>query len=453
MYMSRQAMRNRLRTSIEHLAYQGHQTEGMQARLASLPDSYDALYDFALALPRLPLRDDWPYVEPVAWDEIAGEMHPHRGKHIRDILPGETADRIRTAFLASVLGCMLGKPLEVNPTYDELRSAGLASGNWPLQDFADEAFLRALGRRHPCWPQCVRGHITHAVADDDIHYTILGMLTLETYGLSLTLDGVRRIWQRHQNINYTWGPERNIMVHIAASFADDHAAPPLDDGQYALWAEVLNPASESCGAAIRADAYGFACPGRPDIAVRLAYTDASLTHRRTGVYAAMFQAAALSMMPVSGDPLSAFAAALDFVPQRSRFRRAALHCLDIVDSSASFEQAYRLIHARYGEYVHCHVIQETGTLINTLKYAKDVWHGLCLQVMQGNDTDSYGARAGALLGMRMGPDALPQDRIRVFHDTILPDLMDFRETSLTRLADRMSALACLTAETAGKTEM
>jgi hypothetical protein len=46
---------------------------------------------------------------------------------------------------------------------------------------------------------------------------------------------------------------------------------------------VLNPKDEYCGALIRADAYGYACPGRPALAAELAWRDASLTHRRTGI--------------------------------------------------------------------------------------------------------------------------------------------------------------------------
>ena len=32
----------------------------------------------------------------------------------------------------------------------------------------------------------------------------------------------------------------------------------------------LNPSDEQCGAMIRADAYGYACPGRPALAAELA---------------------------------------------------------------------------------------------------------------------------------------------------------------------------------------
>ena len=46
----------------------------------------------------------------------------------------------------------------------------------------------------------------------------------------------------------------------------------------------------------------------------------------------------------------------------------------------------------------CQIYQETGTLISTLRFAARAEDGICMQVSQGNDTDSYGATAGSLLG-------------------------------------------------------
>ena len=51
-------------------------------------------------------------------------------------------------------------------------------------------------------------------------------------------------------------------------------------------AEVRNPYREWIGALIRVDVYGWTCPGRPEDAIRLAYADATLTHRSTMVSAA-----------------------------------------------------------------------------------------------------------------------------------------------------------------------
>ena len=49
-------------------------------------------------------------------------------------------------------------------------------------------------------------------------------------------------------------------------------------------------------------------------------------------------------------------------------------------------------------------------LINTLRFAQDVGDGICKQVSQGNDTDSYGATAGSILGAYFGPEGLEEHR-------------------------------------------
>ena len=57
---------------------QGHATDGLAAELAALPDSYDALAAFGERLAALPLRDNWPYVEPDDLDGIRAESSPLR---------------------------------------------------------------------------------------------------------------------------------------------------------------------------------------------------------------------------------------------------------------------------------------------------------------------------------------------------------------------------------------
>ena len=54
---------------IEDKDAQGHATEGLMAELDALPDSYDAAWAFARRLAALPLREDWPFVEP---NDLAG---------------------------------------------------------------------------------------------------------------------------------------------------------------------------------------------------------------------------------------------------------------------------------------------------------------------------------------------------------------------------------------------
>ncbi|MBC8010246.1 MAG: hypothetical protein H7067_09125, partial [Burkholderiales bacterium] len=57
---------------------QGHATAGLEAQLAALPASYDTLWAFAQTIADLPLRADWPHIEPSDWAGIEAESAPDR---------------------------------------------------------------------------------------------------------------------------------------------------------------------------------------------------------------------------------------------------------------------------------------------------------------------------------------------------------------------------------------
>jgi ADP-ribosylglycohydrolase len=168
-----------------------------------------------------------------------------------------------------------------------------------------------------------------------------------------------------------------------------------------------------------------------------------MTHRDTGLYSAMFIAAAMAAMPFSASPLDAFATALRFVPAESRFAEAVRFGLDEVARAETWLAAYERINGRYGDFGHCKVLQEIGTLINTLHFARDVGDGICIQVMQGNDTDSFGATAGSLAGLFFGPGSLGDRWITPFGDDLRAALALFHERSLGAVAERMGRLPAI----------
>jgi ADP-ribosylglycohydrolase len=414
---------------------QGHDVQGVADRLAATPDSYDALLALAQDLADLPLRADWPYVEPNDLPGIWAEADPARRLTPRPFDADDVAARVETAWYARVSGCILGKPFEFDPTLDELRGVLEPAGEWPLRDYVTEATNARLRAPQPQWPELVRERLTHVCEDDDLNYTVLAMLLLERHGTGFTHDDVRRLWLLQLPVLATFGPERTQL--LAAGVASMGGA---GEGS---WADVLNPTDEHCGALIRADAYGYACPGDPALAAALAHRDASVTHRRTGVYATMFVAAAIAVALVSepADRLGPFRAALGFVPQRSRFAAVLRQSLAEVEAASDWLDGYSRIHGRYVEYTHCRVYQEIGTLLSTARFANDVGDGLGKQVCQGNDTDSFGATAGSYLGALLGPGAFDTEHwTGRFNDRIHLALATFHEQSLSALAARMGQL-------------
>lgn len=414
---------------------QGHRVEGLVDELRALPDSYDRLWEFALRLRDLPVRADWPWHEP---DDLAGihaACDPERETApIAAVDPEAIAPRVAAAFLASVCGCILGKPLEVSTTGHRIRAAAESVGQWPLDDYVTEELLVALGARHGDAIDTRRGHIAYVACDDDLNYSIMGMLLLERHGVEFTREQQRWLWLQNLPLLWQWGPERSVNLRSAQQTMWRSKDPvPFDE-----WVEVCNPGSEACGAAIRADAYGFACPGDPARAAALAWRDASFTHRRTGIYATMFNAAAIAAAFVEPDPLRIVELAARQVPRRSRFRAAVDESLDLVRSASDWWDGYSRVHRRFEQHGHCQVYQETGTMINTLRFARDVAEGIGMQVGQGNDTDSYGCTAGAILGARFG--RIDPRWLAPFGDRIHTTIAGFHEQRLGVVAERFGRL-------------
>ncbi len=417
---------------------QGHDTENLYEELKAIPKSYDALFTFGDRLTNLPFRKDWQFVEPSSLEEIWRECDPSRPMGaIAQIDLAEAKKRVETAFYGSVCGCILGKPLEEAPYPDlyEIRKALESVGKWPMNDYVSEDILEAMGRRNISWTETTKGKISFVAQDDDITYTIMGMLLLEKYGTAFTKDHIRQLWIENLPIYTTWGPERAMLLRAGISSIAYDEADKVEN-----WASFLNPGDEFCGALIRADAYGYACPGRPALAAELAWKDASWTHRRTGIYGAMFIAAVIASAQVVKDPLEIFNIGLKYVPQKSRFYKIVSDSLNEVSKAKDWVDGYGRIHAKYEEYSACRVYQEVGTVINTLRFAENVADGICKQVSQGNDTDSFGATAGSILGAYFGPDHFDTKWLEPFNDDIYTTINGFMERRLSKVAERMTTL-------------
>ena len=416
----------------------------MGGRIEAASDSYDALYAIARELRSPPQRPDWPYVEPLGWEDIVRESaHLDPGRQWAQPDLELAAGKVRAAFLGSVCGCMLGKPIEVDPTLAELESAGRAVEEWPIRDYIPGAFVERLGRRHESSGQTLRENINFVAADDDIHYSIIGMLLLEEHGIGFGEADIYHKWAMNIPPLWTWGPERSTLLTIGINCHHALSRKKLEDSHDVL---LLNPGDESCGALIRADAYGYACPGNPDLAAWLAWKDASFTHIKTGIYGAMFIAALIALCHNAdsglrgNERLGLVDEALKRVPANSRFSAVARDSLEKVAAAGDWLEAYEAIHDKYREYAHCRVYQEIGTLINSLKFAESIDKGFCTQVSQGNDTDSFGATSGSVLGAFFGPGYLNERWLAPFSNRINHALADFHEYDLDALANRFGRL-------------
>ena len=423
-----EALRALLRHVVSGRREQGHEVDALETELEQAPASLDALHELAQRLAAAPLTTGWPHHEPTDLDDLLSECPSLPAARAAG---EDTAERITTAWRARVAGCVLGKPFEFDPTLAELRHVLEPAGEWPLSDYVTEATNARLRAPQPQWPECVRERITHVPEDDDLGYTALATVALERFGRDFTHDDLRLLWLLNLPVLATFGPERIAL--LAAGLATLTGGDPTSG--------ALNPAEEHCGALIRADAYGYACPGDPVAAAVLAHRDATLTHRRTGVYAAMWVAAAVATALVADDWEDVAETAALVVPRRSRLRAVLDDSLAQVRAADSWLDAYQRIHGRYAMYSHCRVVQEMGTLLATLRFARGAGDGIGMQVCQGNDTDSFGATAGSLLGALHGPAGFDDEHwLGRFGDRIHLALATTHDDSIASWGRRMAAL-------------
>ena len=139
---------------LEERRKQGYDVEALRPLLGKASGSCDALLALSQRIKEAPIRQDWPYEEPDDLESVMAACDPTRRREASRLLSDEEIEA-------------------------RVRSAAQASGEWPLRDYVSDAMLTAWGRRNPSWVETTRGRVRYAASDDDITYTIMGMLLLE----------------------------------------------------------------------------------------------------------------------------------------------------------------------------------------------------------------------------------------------------------------------------------
>lgn len=306
--------------------------------------------------------------------------------------------RIRAAWQGRISGCLLGKPLEVlsfREGPDGVRRYLQDTGAVPLRDYVpllDRVPAVAAARG------CCRGHIVRAEPDDDVDYTLIALLLLEERGSAFRSEDVARTWLQLLPAGATWTAERaayrTLLDRMAEQFVNGEA-PGFDlaecsDNQYNDW----------IGGQIRADLYGWVCPGRPALAAELARRDASLSHRGDGVHAAAFVAALAAALPACADLDAALDAALAEMPAHSGVAEAVRFGRSIAGAG----DAVARLHGHYQGLTPLHAVNNLALVVWALcAHAGDFSATVGEAVAAGWDTDCNGATVGGLCALSGAP--------------------------------------------------
>jgi len=264
--------------------------------------------------------------------------------------------------------------------------------------------------------------------DDDLAYTLLGLLIAEEYGPEFTTADVAAAWLRF--LPYACTAEDVALRNLKAGVAPERAA------------VVDNPYSQWIGADIRADPWGYLAPGWPERAAAMAYRDAFLSHRRQGIYGAMFFAAAISAAFALDDPVEAVRVGLTEIPRDCALARAVRWALRQAPQITDFRAARAAVDRRFAGMHPVHTINNACLTVWGLTIGgRDVTRVLGETVAMGLDNDCTAATAGSLVGAVVGKAGVPSHWYDRFDDTVHSYLIGRRRFGIRALIRRFGRQA------------
>ncbi len=376
-------------------------------------------------------------------DELAGIDRPHAADEPDELdaivaaapgmqaldPAGDIAERIQRAWLGRAIGCLLGKPVESIPR-EGIRAIAEGTRNWPIRGyFTAEGLDPAVTERWP-WNRASRTtslleNIDGMPEDDDLNFTMLAVALLERAGAAFTSAHVAKMWLDFLPPGRIFTAERIACRNLLLA-----KLPPETATHH-------NPFREWIGARLRVDAYGWASPGNPERAARLAWEDARVSHTANGIYAAMFMAAAHAASLADVTPAEAADIGLGVVPEQSRLAEAVEFARA---ETGDWESTVDALYARYGSLHWVHAINNTALVAAAMYRFTSFDEAVCGVVAGGWDTDTNGAAIGSVFGA-LGPiDSRWSDPL---HDVVDSSLPGFGKSSIGKLAGRTLAVTAL----------
>ncbi|NLF19007.1 MAG: ADP-ribosylglycohydrolase family protein [Lentisphaerae bacterium] len=343
--------------------------------------------------------------------------------------PAVYRDRLAGALLGRMAGCTLGAPVEFWPIQKMQALAAENGDAFPPTDYwgtvpepKTKRYSMSLREDYSRQKMC------GVPVDDDIIYTLLGLLIAEEYGPEFSTADVGASWLKY--LPYACTAEHVALENLKNGIPASRAG--AQDNPYCEW----------IGASIRADPWGYMAPGWPEQAASMAYRDAYLSHRRQGIYGEMFFAAAVSAAFAVDDPVEALRIGLTEIPAHCALHKAVRWALRVAPDIRDYRQAREAVEQHFKGMHPVHTINNACLTVWGITIGKtDFTRVIGETVAMGMDNDCTAATAGSIVGAVVGRRGVPATWYQRFDDTIHSYLLDHRSFSIRDVLRRFEKQA------------
>jgi ADP-ribosylglycohydrolase len=366
--------------------------------------------------------------EPEKLEDIERLYRPL--SHKKDISEEEYLNKLKGAMFGRFAGCSLGAPVEFATAEQmELLSQVLGTQFPPVHYWkeAPQAFIPRYSVGYA--KEFTLGNIEFLSPDDDIIYTFISMLTMEEYGIDFTTEDISKIWKKYIPLDCTYTAERAVLENLENGLTLPEAT--FHNNPYTNW----------IGGYIRSDGYGYVSPLNPIKAASLAYKDAFLTHRKSGLYSTMYFAAVIAMSFEDRPLIDIFRDALNLMPPKSSFYKAIDWALSVSEKATDYRTAVDLVKEKFSDISPVHsennaCLTVFGSLIGENDFTKGISH----TVAMGFDNDCTAATVGSILGAHLGIDNIDPEWYKYWNNQAKTYLKGNTWLNLEEVIQRFNAI-------------
>jgi ADP-ribosylglycohydrolase len=338
-------------------------------------------------------------------------------------------DRLEGALLGRMAGCTLGAPVE-GWSIERMQALAEENGDeFPPTNYWSYVPDPSVKRYGVSTRESyTRGKMNGVPVDDDIAYTLLGLVVVEDFAPDFSVSDNGRAWIRYLPVACT--AEKVALANLKKGIPASKAG------------AIDNPYCEWIGADIRSDPWGYMAPGWPERAADMAYRDAFLSHRRQGIYGEMYFSAAIAAAFAVQDPMDALRIGLSEIPAESAMAKAVRWALRLAPDIRDYREARSAVDKKFSGMHNVHTINNAClTIFGVAVGGTDLTRVIGETVAMGLDNDCTAATAGSIVGAVVGKKGIPAHWHKNFNNTVHSYLTGKKQFTITSLVNRFAAQA------------